>query len=161
MFKLGSAEPTAEFVRLLRRIGPMFREIDNQLVIAGHTDALPYSSHSAFAASNWSLSMQRALAARGHMMLGGMPERSVLQVIGMAEVAPADPEQPQAAINRRVELLVTTKAHAQNVHQTFGRLPVSEPLTPGLQSSPADTPMLELLRKVLLQPLQGEAQAKP
>lgn len=161
MFKLGSAEPTPEFVRLLRRIGPMFREIDNQLVIAGHTDAQPFSSHSAFAASNWSLSMQRALAARAHMLLGGMPERSVLQVIGMAEVAPADAERPQAAINRRVELLVTTKAHAQNVHRTFGSLPVSEPLTPELQSSPADTPVLELLRKVLLQPLQGGAEAKP
>lgn len=161
MFKLGSAEPTAEFVRLLRRIGPMFREIQNQLVIAGHTDALPFTSQSAFAASNWSLSMQRALVARAHMLQGGMPERSVLQVIGMAEVAPADPEHPQAAINRRVELLVTTKAHAENVHQTFGRLPVSEALTPELQSSPADTPVLEMLRKVLLQPLQGGAEAKP
>lgn len=161
MFKLGSAEPTPEFVRLLRRIGPMFREIDNQLVIAGHTDALPFSSHSAFAASNWSLSMQRALAARAHMLLGGMPERSVLQVIGMAEVAPVDAANPQAAINRRVELLVTTKAHAQNVHRTFGALPVSEPLTPELQSSPADTPVLELLRKALLQPLQGGAETKP
>ena len=161
MFKMGSAEPTAEFVRLLRRIGPMFKEIDNQLVIAGHTDALPFSSRSAFAASNWSLSMQRALTARAHMLLGGMPERSVLQVIGMAEVAPLDPEQPSAAINRRVELLVTTKAHAHNVSQTFGKLPVSEPLTPELQSSPADTPVLETLRQILLQPLQRTPAATP
>jgi len=161
MFKVGSAEPTPEFVRLLRRIGPMFREIDNQLVIAGHTDAQPFSSHDAFAASNWSLSMQRALMARAHMMLGGMPARSVLQVIGMAEVAPADPQNPQAPINRRVELLVTTKAHAQNVHRTFGQLPVSEPLTPELQSSPADTPMLERLRDMLLTPAPGAAAKAP
>lgn len=161
MFKVGSAEPTPQFISLLRRIGPMFREIDNQLVIAGHTDALPFSSHHAFSASNWSLSMQRALAARAHMMLGGMPERSVLQVIGMAEVAPLDAENPQAPVNRRVELLVTTRAHARNVYQTFGKLPVSEPLTRELESTLADTPMLEALRNLLLRPLQGSAQTPP
>lgn len=161
MFKVGSAEPTPEFIRLLRRIGPMFREIDNQLVISGHTDALPFSSPSMFSASNWSLSMQRGLMARAHMLFGGMPERSVLQVIGMADVAPFDPTQPEAAINRRVELLVTTKAHAQNVYQTHGKLPVSEPLTQELESSPANTPVLELLRNMLLRPLQATDSAAP
>lgn len=161
MFKVGSAEPTPEFIRLLRRIGPMFREIDNQLVISGHTDALAYSSPSMFSASNWSLSMQRGLMARAHMLFGGMPERSVLQVIGMADVAPFDPVQPEAAINRRVELLVTTKAHAQNVYQTYGKLALSEPLTQELESSPANTPVLEMLRNMLLRPLQATDQATP
>lgn len=161
MFKLGSAEPTPQFISLLRRIGPMFREIDNQLVIAGHTDALQFSSHNAFAASNWTLSMQRALAARAHMLVGGMPERSVLQVIGMAEVAPLDAEHPQAPVNRRVELLVTTRAHARSIYQTFGKLPASEPLTRELESTPADTPMLETLRNLLLLPVKANAQSAP
>lgn len=152
MFRLGSAEPTPSFAQLLRRIGPMFQEIDNQLVIAGHTDALPFQSNYPGAASNWSLSMFRALAARAQMLGGGMPEASVLQVIGMADVALVDPAQPAAAVNRRVELLVTTRGHAGNVRQTFGPLPAPqrEPLTPGLESSRANTPLLDKLRQMLL-----------
>lgn len=150
MFRLGSAEVVPAFAQLLRRIGPMFRDIQNQLVIAGHTDAVPYQGKSVFSASNWSLSMERALAARAHMLAGGMPQTSVLQVIGMAEMAPLDSRSPQAALNRRVELLVTTQAHAQNVRTTFGELPERQALTPELESSLADTPMLEMLRDKLL-----------
>lgn len=150
MFKSGSAEPSAVFQQLLRRIGPLFQEIDNQLVITGHTDAVPFQSSSVFAASNWSLSTERALAARAYMLAGGMPAASVLQVMGMAEAAPVDVEHPLAAVNRRVELLVTTKAHAGNVLQTFGPLTEREMLTPDLESSTTVTPLLEMLRKTLL-----------
>lgn len=160
MFTIGSAQPSPRFAELLRRIGPMFATIDNQLVIAGHTDALQFQRTGPFGASNWSLSMGRAVAARAHMISGGMPERSVLQVIGMGEVAPVDPEHPNAPINRRVELLVTTKAHASNVLATFGPLPQRQALTPELQSSMTDTPLLDKLRQMLLQAGQA-ADGKP
>lgn len=150
MFRLGSAEVMPAFSQLLRRIGPMFQEIQNQLVIAGHTDAVPFQSKSVFGASNWSLSMERALAARAHMMAGGMPQASVLQVVGMAEMAPLDSSNPQAALNRRVELLVTTRDHASQVRSTFGELPERQNLTPELESSVVDTPLLEQLREKLL-----------
>lgn len=150
MFKSGSAEPSLAFQQLLRRIGPMFQEIDNQLVIAGHTDAAPFHGTSVFAPSNWSLSTERALAARAYMLAGGMPTTSVLQVIGMADVAPVDQADPLAPANRRVELLVTTKAHAQQVLYTFGPLTERQVLTPDLESSVTDTPLLEKLRKSLL-----------
>lgn len=151
MFRSGSAEPSGDFARLLRRIGPMFQAIENQLVIAGHTDAVPFNSSTPFAASNWSLSMERALAARAHMLVGGMPSTSVLQVLGMAEMAPVEPEKPNAPVNRRVELLVTTKAHAGHVLDTFGALPERIELTPGLEHAPAaaDTEVLQLLREQL------------
>lgn len=157
MFRSGSAEVMPAFAKLLRRIGPMFEAIDNQLVIAGHTDAVPFQGKGAFASSNWSLSTERALAARAHLLAGGMPSKSVLQVIGMADAAPMDPQHPQAALNRRVELLVTTKRHAQNVQETFGALVERETLTPDLESSVVDTPLLETLRKQLTQPLQPRA----
>lgn len=150
MFKSGSAEPSWAFQQLLRRIGPMFQEIDNQLVIAGHTDAVPFHGASAFVPSNWSLSTERALVARAYMQAGGMPMASVLQVIGMADVAPVDQANPLAPANRRVELLVTTKAHAQQVLHTFGPLTERQVLTPDLESSVTDTPLLERLRKSLL-----------
>lgn len=157
MYRLGSAELTPKFAQLLKRIGPMFQSIENQLVVAGHTDAIPFQSSSPFAASNWSLSMDRALAARAYLLAGGMPSSSVLQVLGMAEAAPLSESEPEAAINRRVELLVTTKEHAASVRQTFGPLPERQILTPELESSVVDTPVLELLKQKLLQ--QGEQPA--
>lgn len=161
MFRLGSAAPAPGFAQLLRRIGPMFQEIDNQLVIAGHTDATPYQGSGAFAPSNWSLSMERALAARAHMLAGGMPSASVLQVMGMADAAPVEPQQPRASINRRVELLVTTKEHAGDVRLTFGPLPQQQPLTPELNTSPTETPLLELLRQQLLRSVGAGAKSTP
>lgn len=157
MYRLGSAELTPKFAQLLRRIGPMFQSIENQLVVAGHTDAIPYQNSSPFAPSNWSLSMNRALAARAYLVAGGMPPSSVLQVLGMAEAAPLSDSDPEASINRRVELLVTTKEHADSVRQTFGPLPERQILTPELESSVIDTPVLELLKQKLLQ--QGELPA--
>ena len=161
MFRLGSAQVMPAFAQLLQRIGPMFQEIENQLVIAGHTDGVPFQGKSAFSASNWSLSMERALAARAHLLSGGMPIGSVLQVIGMADAALLDEAHPEAATNRRVELLVTTKAHAHNVRQTFGPLPERQSLTPELESSVVDTPLLEVLRDKLLRPLKSEATPAP
>lgn len=163
MFRLGSATPAPGFAQLLRRIGPMFQEIDNQLVIAGHTDAVPFQGSGAFAASNWSLSMERALAARAYMLAGGMPPASVLQVTGMADAAPVDLLQPRASVNRRVELLVTTKDHAGDVRLTYGPLPAQhqQPLTPELTTSPTETPLLEMLRQQLLRSVGAGAQSTP
>ena len=160
MFRLGSAEPSPSFAKLLRSIGPMFTDFDNQLIIAGHTDSVPFQGRGAFASSNWSLSTERALSARAHLLAGGMPQRSVLQVIGMADAAPLDMLQPEAAVNRRVELLVTTREHGGDVVQTFGALPATEPLTPGLESTPPRTPVQESLKDRLLRSLQGALNAR-
>lgn len=70
--------------------------------------------------SNWSLSSNRAMAARLHMMQGGLAADSVLQVVGMAERAPLDKQHPLGAVNRRIELLVLTSGQAQAVVAMFG-----------------------------------------
>lgn len=150
MFRVGSSEPSGKFAALLQRIGPLFQRIGNQLVIVGHTDARAFAGQGSNGASNWSLSSERALAARTQMMRGGMPDSSVLQVMGMADAAPVDPAHPLAAVNRRVELLVTTQEHARGVAATFGRPGHTEPLTPDVLSSRADTPILQSLRALLL-----------
>ncbi|HEX3140596.1 MAG TPA: histidine kinase, partial [Rhizobacter sp.] len=110
----------------------------------------PFTANGPYGASNWSLSSERALAARTQMLRGGMPAGSVLQVMGMADAALVDSAQPLSATNRRVELLVTTEEHARGVAATFGKPGRTEPLTPGVLSSAADTPILKSLRAVLL-----------
>ncbi|MFT3857261.1 MAG: flagellar motor protein MotB [Aquabacterium sp.] len=121
MFQRGSAVPNERFRTLLRRMGPLFAQIDNQMLIVGHTDAVQYSgTRDTLAFSNWALSSNRAMAARSQLLGGGMPTASVLQVVGMADRSPLDAANPRAAINRRIEMLVLTTAQARNIAAMFG-----------------------------------------
>jgi chemotaxis protein MotB len=147
MFERGSAQPSARLRALLRRLGGVFARVENQLLIVGHTDATPYSDRGPGAFSNWALSGARAMAARHHLMEGGMPEASVLQVSGMADGALLDPQQPRAAVNRRIELMVMTPRQAQLTAGLFGEPRQSLPLGEGLS---AETPeAARELRRIL------------
>ncbi|MCR5869202.1 MAG: flagellar motor protein MotB [Aquincola tertiaricarbonis] len=131
MFKRGSAIPTERFRGLMQALGPLFAQIENQLMIVGHTDSLPYVEKSPTAFSNWALSNSRASAARSHLLMGGMPESSVLQVVGMADRAPMTPDNPRADVNRRIELMVLTPDQARNVSAMYGMPTRSQALVPG------------------------------
>ncbi len=142
MFQLGSAVPSARFADMLHRMGPLLAKIQNPILIVGHTDASPYASKDPFGQSNARLSSERAGAARSHLLRGGMPAESVLQVVGMAERAPVLPEQPLASINRRIEVMVLTLEQGELMTAMFGRPTQAEPLLPGLQ---AETPARDVL----------------
>lgn len=120
MFDKGSAIPSERFRRLLHQMGPMFETVRNQVLIVGHTDSLQYSGKDYAAYSNWSLSSQRAMAARANLLEGGMPVSSVLQVVGMADRAPYDTAHPAADVNRRIELLILTSVQSGIVASMFG-----------------------------------------
>jgi len=135
MFERGSAMPNPRFKHLLRQLGPVFAQIDNQLMIIGHTDATPYIDAGSTGFSNSALSSHRAMAARLHLLEGGMREGSVLQVAGMAERAPLDAVHPDAAVNRRIELLVLTTGQSRAFAQMFGTPAQSYPVTEGLDAT--------------------------
>ena len=120
MFARGSSMPGDRFRTLLRRMGPLFAQIENQMLILGHTDALPYADVGRSAYSNWSLSNDRAMSARLNLLAGGMRSDSVLQVVGMADRAPLDADHPRAGVNRRIELLILTSEHARALTAMFG-----------------------------------------
>ncbi|NHZ38405.1 flagellar motor protein MotB [Massilia rubra] len=119
MFLLGSAMPTDRFARLMRQMGPLFAKMANQMLIIGHTDARKYAGDQD-GNSNWSLSNARAMAARSQLLQGSMNPDSVLQVVGMADRAPFDPEDSGAAVNRRIEMLILTRTQADTVAAMFG-----------------------------------------
>lgn len=146
MFARGSARLAEPFRDLLDRLGPLFAQIENQLLILGHTDALQYRDRGPSAYSNWTLSSQRAMAARISLLDGGMRQEGILQVIGMADRAPLDEREPTAAINRRIELVVLTPAQAQNLSMMFG-MPSDRysPLMDGVYSSQPKQDTLKLL----------------
>ncbi|HSI60751.1 MAG TPA: flagellar motor protein MotB [Ideonella sp.] len=129
MFKRGNAIPTERFRALLHRLGPLFAQIENQLLVVGHTDAMQYADRSPLAFSNWALSNERAMSARAQLLVGGMPVKSVLQVVGMADRAPLDTQNPRADVNRRIELMVLTPAQSRNLSAMFGIPGATQPLT--------------------------------
>lgn len=120
MFERGSAQPSERLAGLLRKLGPMLAQIRNQLLIVGHTDSTPYQDKTPGAFSNWALSSHRAMAARHELLSGGMPESSVLQVVGMADAAPLEPANPAAPANRRIELFLLTSAQSQAIAAMYG-----------------------------------------
>jgi chemotaxis protein MotB len=147
MFQRGSAVPSPRFRALLRKLGAVFARVDNQLLIIGHTDASQYSDKGPGAFSNSALSSYRAMSARFHLLEGGMSEGRVLQVSGMADSAPLDLQDPNAAINRRIELMVLTSRQSAAMANMFGAPRQSVAVAEGLS---AETPeAMRELRKVV------------
>jgi chemotaxis protein MotB len=130
MFERGSAMPSPHFKALLQKLGPVFAQMRNQLLIVGHTDASQYVDRGPSAFSNWALSTHRAMSARLHLLEGGMPESSVMQVSGMADSAPLDARDRYAAANRRIELMILTPRQMQQLAAMHGVPAQSVPLAP-------------------------------
>ncbi|HWJ94955.1 MAG TPA: flagellar motor protein MotB [Telluria sp.] len=146
MFVRGSPLPTPRVARLLRKMGPLFEQMENQMLLVGHTDSVQYAAEGAANGfSNWTLSSNRALAARSELMAGGMRAESVLQVVGMADRAPLNEQDTRADINRRIEMMILTHAQSSAVAAMFG--------PPGKQgasgASARDDAQIEKLRRQL------------
>ncbi|GIL00217.1 MAG: flagellar motor protein MotB [Alphaproteobacteria bacterium] len=103
MFDIGSAVPRRETVEAMAAIGKALADADGKIIIAGHTDARRYRDKSY---DNWRLSTDRAHIARYMLVRGGLADERVERIEGHAETRPATPDDPLAATNRRIEILV-------------------------------------------------------
>lgn len=154
MFMRGSALPTGRFARLLQKMGPLFAQMKNQMLIVGHTDGSRFAGpDDGQTYSNWALSNDRALSARAQLLAGGMRAESVLQVVGMADQAPLTEHEPLADKNRRIELLILTSAQSRAVIKMFGAT------APGLLIGNPDTIGTE--QQSALDELRGAAPKTP
>jgi chemotaxis protein MotB len=149
MFVRGSPLPTARFAKLLRTMAPLFEKMENQMLIVGHTDSLQYTSKLPNAYNNWSLSLNRALAARSELLVGGMHAESVLQLVGMADRAPLEADKPDAPVNRRIELLILTSGQAAAMTSMFGTPTSSEALNKDVSTSRVSDAAIQDLRSQL------------
>lgn len=120
MFQRGKADITPFFEDLLIAIAPLFKQVQNPLMISGHTDATQYRQRFS-SRSNWELSTSRANVARQTLVAGGMPDDRVLQVTGMSDRAPINNDDPNASENRRIELFVMTKPTVEMLETLFGQ----------------------------------------
>jgi chemotaxis protein MotB len=103
MFATGSAEPSPGLVRALDKITPLISQSQGLVIVRGHTDNRPYRS---LEYDNWRLSTARAHMAYYMLIRGGLDARRIEHIEGFADRRPKNPNDPSAAENRRIELLI-------------------------------------------------------
>jgi len=145
MFASGSSKLQPYAVTILTQIGAALNDVDNRISIAGHTDAVPYTAGPE-GYSNWELSSERANAARGALVAGGMHDEKLLQVRGLADVLPLDKNVVDQPVNRRISILILNKAAEQAFFHDGGRTTIDE-------ASPASSAIPAVVEH--LQPVTG------
>ena len=109
MFATGSADPNDRARLLLRKIVPVLARLTQAISISGHTDSAPFPSPGR---TNWELSAERANATRRLLVEGGLPDGRFRTVTGHADRDPLQPNEPLAAANRRISILVLRETQA-------------------------------------------------
>jgi chemotaxis protein MotB len=138
MFAVGRAELQPYAREILLEIGRMLNTVDNRVSLAGHTDATPYASGEK-GYSNWELSADRANASRRVLLAGGMEDRRVVRVVGMAAAVSLHASDPHDAMNRRISLIVLNRDTEQALLKGSGPVDVrsTEDVTPEKLTEPA------------------------
>jgi chemotaxis protein MotB len=106
MFAVGSAEPKPELIRAIDKIGPLLNKRAGTIIVRGHTDNRPYRSDTY---DNWRLSTARAQMAYYMLVRSGVDAQRIEHVEGYADRRPKLPDDPAAAQNRRIEILIREK----------------------------------------------------
>ena len=106
-FEPGSAKLLQKSAVVLMTIAKELGQLENRLVIEGHTDA---SKSDAKDYGNWELSADRANSARQLMEVSGLKRNQVREVRGYADEFPMIEQNPTDPRNRRVTILVVYKS---------------------------------------------------
>ena len=138
MFDVGSAIVKPYMRDLLRQIGLTLVDVENRIVLSGHTDATPYGSGDR-GYSNWELSADRANASRRELVSGGLPDDKLVRVEGLASSRLLNSRDPNAPANRRISLLVMTKEAEERM------VPMTAPAVPAIPQGPISLPDLQKL----------------
>ncbi|PZQ24191.1 MAG: flagellar motor protein MotB [Sphingopyxis macrogoltabida] len=102
MFALGTGQLTPDGAKLLREIASMLNDVDNQLMIRGHTDAAPWSAKAG--TNNWRLSIDRAEVTRNYFEFRGVPAKRFARIEGVADREPYVASNPYDPRNRRISI---------------------------------------------------------
>jgi chemotaxis protein MotB len=106
MISLYASTSSAQNTRTRARMDKVARILaqhPGDLVIRGHTDGRQYKSQKN---NNWRLSMSRAQIAYHMLVRGGVKENRVDRIEGHADRDLLNPSDPNAAQNRRIEILL-------------------------------------------------------
>jgi chemotaxis protein MotB len=103
MFAIASAEPRPAMVVVMDKLAKILAGRQEPLIVRGHTDRRPYRTATY---DNWRLSAARAHAAYTMLARGGIDEKRFERIEGYADRALRVPDDPEAAQNRRIEILL-------------------------------------------------------
>lgn len=110
MFASGSAQLQPYFEEILLSLSDTIAKVKKKISVSGHTDAQPYVGRRGY--GNWELSSDRANAARRTLLAAGYPEEQVARVVGYADSALFNRDDPLSPINRRIDIVVLNR-HAE------------------------------------------------
>jgi chemotaxis protein MotB len=116
MFDLGSARLKSYTNTILREVTPYLNSVPNRISLTGHTDVTPYPGISGY--TNWDLSTDRANAARRALEGAGLSSDKVSRVVGLSSSVLFDKENPRSPVNRRISIIVMTRAAEQHALKT-------------------------------------------
>lgn len=116
MFQGNSAVLNGYGRSVIARLAAKLAPLQFPLAVEGHTDGSGGDSP-----ANWSLSGQRALAARNALVASGVPGNRFTQVIAMAATRPVYPDQPGRPENRRITVVVLGEKSALPTDLDFNR----------------------------------------
>src|SRR3954454_10453581 len=119
MFPSGSAAPNERVRLLMQKVVPVLLKLSQPISVTGHTDAAPFPGPER---ANWELSAERANATRRLLVDNGLPETRLRSVTGLADRDPLLPNDPLAAANRQIAILVLR--HMPQATATAGMKPV-------------------------------------
>lgn len=102
-FETGKAVIRPDAKRLIAKVAPLLAQSGREMVVEGHTDAMPYAGANY---DNLNLSTDRALAMKRALQAGGVSMKQLLQVRGYAANKLRKPDKPLDFSNRRVTVLI-------------------------------------------------------
>ena len=116
MFDSGSAQVKDYTDKILRELTPYLNSVPNRISLTGHTDTTPYAGHTGH--TNWELSADRANAARRSLEAAGLAPDKVARIVGLSSSVLFDKDNPRAAINRRISIILMTRQAEEQAHKT-------------------------------------------
>ncbi|MBL8672893.1 MAG: OmpA family protein [Alphaproteobacteria bacterium] len=111
MFNSGSSSPLERTRKVLQELAPVIGQSENPVRIIGHTDGVPYAGGQG-GYSNWELSADRANAVRRVLLSAGLKPERMFDVMGKADSQPSNKDNPRAAENRRIDIILMRRAFA-------------------------------------------------
>ncbi len=126
MFAIGSAMLQPYTRDIIHQIGRVINEVPNRISLSGHTDATPYSGGEG-GYSNWELSSDRSNSVRRELIAGGMDDKRIARVVGLASTVLLDPNDPYNPVNRRVSIIVMNKKGEEAASHDAGTVEVEQP----------------------------------
>jgi chemotaxis protein MotB len=142
MFDVGSAKLKDYTNEILKTLSGYLNTVPNRISLTGHTDLRPYPGGGNY--TNWELSADRANSARRALESGGLASEKIARVVGLSSSVLFDKDNPLNPINRRISIIVMTKAAEDSALKTETRPvappPAPPPLLPAGVAASAGTP---------------------